>query len=126
MADIMDQRSDEHGRTPVAGLGVFVRDPSEVAKGLLGQVDDAQAVSEPVVIGSGVGQVADAKLVDATEALHLGAVEQVDQPPVLLGVDADVVVERVTDNLRGHACPRSCDDTTSQIVGSLHDRAGVR
>ena len=30
-------------------------------EGLLGQVDDAQAVGEPVVIGSGIGQVADAK-----------------------------------------------------------------
>ena len=62
--NVMDQRRDKRG-TPVAGLGVIVEIFPRWSKGLLHQMEHAEAVGEPVVVGAGIGQVADTKLMDA-------------------------------------------------------------
>ncbi len=48
-----------------------------MTKGLLREMNNTEAMGQPVVVGTGIGEVADAKLVDATEALDLGAIEQI-------------------------------------------------
>ena len=46
-------------------------------------------------------------LVDAAKALYLGAVQQLEEPSVPLPVDADIIVKRVSDDLRRHPRLRS-------------------
>jgi hypothetical protein len=54
-------------------------------------MNNPETMSQPIVVGTGVGEVADAWLANATEVLDLGAIEQVQKPAVLLGVDAEAL-----------------------------------
>ena len=73
--------------------------PFQVLQRLLHQGQDAQAVGEAVVVSPWISQVADAQLVDAAQSLHLGAVKQFKKPLVPGQIDANVVVQRVSEYL---------------------------
>jgi hypothetical protein len=75
---------------------------SQVTERLLGQVKDAQAMGEAAVIGAGVGDVAETELMDPPQALDLGTIQQIEEPTIPAPVDADIVVQRVAEDLRGH------------------------
>ena len=44
---------------------------------------------------------------NSAQPLHLRAIEKVDQPPVTLPIESDVVIKWIAEDLIGHAAPRS-------------------
>jgi hypothetical protein len=101
MAHVMNQGRGQEGLSSSSDLGVFVIG-LQVFHHLRHQMEYAEGVNQSVMIGSRESQIAYAKLVDATESLDFGAVQDVEQPTVFLPLDTDVVVEWITDDLRGH------------------------
>ena len=123
VADVVDQRGGQQRLAALARRGIVAGDPAEVLERLLHQVDHAQAVAQPVVIGAGIGQVADPQLMDSAKPLDLGAVEQLEQPPIPLAVDADVVIQGIADDLRGHDRLRSISPRTGGPVPRSSSRS---
>jgi hypothetical protein len=125
MPDIMDKRCRQQWRTTT--IEVFVVVPRfDVLQGLLHQVQHAETVRQAVVVGTGVCDVAHAQLMNPPQSLNFRAIEQVNQPAVTLAVDADIVVERISEDLGRHArsrffLPISSDDHPAcQRLGTTH------
>jgi hypothetical protein len=104
VAYVMNQGGGKQRRTSSIDM-LIVADGCEMLEGLLHQMKHAQTVGQAVVVRTRIGQVADAKLVDAPKALYLGRIEKAKQPLIPISIDADVVVQRVSKNLGGHGSP---------------------
>lgn len=69
---VVDHRRGKQWLAPAANLRIV---NAKLVDGLLHQVQHAQAVGQPTMVGARIGQVAHAELVDAPQSLHFGAIE---------------------------------------------------
>ena len=105
MTDVVQQRGGGRDE-PVPGVdGVVAREAREDAAR---DVHDADRVTEAAVVGSGVRVDGEPELPHATQPLHLGAVDEVDEQPslALVPLEGDDVVDRVAVDLRPHHTTR--------------------
>jgi hypothetical protein len=122
MADVVNQCAGKKSRPRLPDVLILTNFLQAIQR-LLHEVKDAQAMTQSSVLSAWKGVMTDAELMNPPKPLHLGTIQQAQQPFVFLFVDADIVVKWVAEDFVGHGISPdtwSCDNLPREFFGAAN------